>query len=269
MADKKNRKRDPMPPPDATPEEIGEFWDTHSLADYWDETHEVEFQVNLKSRESLSPDETVEQSDALSAEQGWQKLKELIQSMGRDGHDFEKLVAALLTSFLKVDFVVARAGAQPSGDARSLTGEVSIQAKNYSDRTSFDIGEIEADIHQVNRTLRDLQVYILAVSRDTAQPRDRLDAVEAETGVDIVVLELTDKLSDLGALCITFWEDIREFFAPSDTSQQFLGWIEIEKNKLETKQKIEDLRLKLEEGIQTQNRVQKDTEKYFRSGYSF
>ncbi len=44
----KNKKRDPMPPPDATPEEIGEFWDTHSLADYWDEIHEVEFQVNLK-----------------------------------------------------------------------------------------------------------------------------------------------------------------------------------------------------------------------------
>ena len=44
-----DRKRDPMPPPDATPEEIGEFWDTHSLADYWDETHEVKFQVNLKS----------------------------------------------------------------------------------------------------------------------------------------------------------------------------------------------------------------------------
>ena len=56
MADK-NKKRDPMPPPDATPEEIGEFWDTHSLADYWDETHEVEFQVNLKSRQKLSPDE--------------------------------------------------------------------------------------------------------------------------------------------------------------------------------------------------------------------
>lgn len=37
-----------MPPPDATPEEIGEFWDTHDLADYWDETEEVEFQVNLK-----------------------------------------------------------------------------------------------------------------------------------------------------------------------------------------------------------------------------
>ena len=40
-----------MLPPDATPEEIGEFWDTHDLADYWDETEEVEFQVNLKSQQ--------------------------------------------------------------------------------------------------------------------------------------------------------------------------------------------------------------------------
>ena len=47
--DKKDKKRDSMPPSNATPEEIGEFWDTHSLADYWDETHEVEFQVDLKS----------------------------------------------------------------------------------------------------------------------------------------------------------------------------------------------------------------------------
>ena len=42
---KEDKKRDPMPPPDATPDEIGEFWDTHSLADYWDETHEVKFRL--------------------------------------------------------------------------------------------------------------------------------------------------------------------------------------------------------------------------------
>ena len=48
-----HKKRDPMPPPDATPEEIGKFWDTHSLADYWDETHEVEFEVNLKSKQRI------------------------------------------------------------------------------------------------------------------------------------------------------------------------------------------------------------------------
>ena len=72
----KNKKRDPMSPPDTTPEEIGEFWDTHSLADYWDETLEVEFQVNLKSRQDLPSDEdgAAEQSNTLSAEQGWRKL---------------------------------------------------------------------------------------------------------------------------------------------------------------------------------------------------
>jgi len=31
-------------------EEIGEFWDTHSLDDYWDQTHEVEFEVRAKRR---------------------------------------------------------------------------------------------------------------------------------------------------------------------------------------------------------------------------
>ena len=51
-----------MPPPDATPEEIGEFWDTHSLADYWDETQEVEVQVNLKS------DKNQIQSDGIKPE---------------------------------------------------------------------------------------------------------------------------------------------------------------------------------------------------------
>jgi hypothetical protein len=44
----RNKRRDPLPGPDASEEEIGEFWDTHSLADYWDQTREVEFEVNLK-----------------------------------------------------------------------------------------------------------------------------------------------------------------------------------------------------------------------------
>jgi len=48
----KNKKPDPMPSHDTTPEEIGEFWDTHSLADYLNETHEVEFEVNLKSQQA-------------------------------------------------------------------------------------------------------------------------------------------------------------------------------------------------------------------------
>ena len=41
-----------------TIEEIAEFWDTHSLADYWDQTHEVEIEVRAERRRrvTLDPD---------------------------------------------------------------------------------------------------------------------------------------------------------------------------------------------------------------------
>ena len=70
--EEKDKKRAPMPPPNATPEEIGEFWDTHSLADYWDETNEVDFQVNLKPKHNLIPveREIAEQIMAHATKQG-------------------------------------------------------------------------------------------------------------------------------------------------------------------------------------------------------
>ena len=59
---KKDKKQNLMPSPDATPEEIGEFWDTYSLANYWDETYEVEFQVDLKSEQNqIQSDEAKEE----------------------------------------------------------------------------------------------------------------------------------------------------------------------------------------------------------------
>lgn len=42
-----------------TLEEIAEFWDTHSLADYWDETHEVEFEVRAERRRRITLDPDV------------------------------------------------------------------------------------------------------------------------------------------------------------------------------------------------------------------
>lgn len=35
-------------------EEIGEFWDTHSLDDHWDKTREVEFEITAKQRRRIS-----------------------------------------------------------------------------------------------------------------------------------------------------------------------------------------------------------------------
>ena len=31
-------------------EQIGEFWDTHSLADYWDQTEPAEFEISPQAR---------------------------------------------------------------------------------------------------------------------------------------------------------------------------------------------------------------------------
>ena len=40
-------------------EEIAEFWDTHSLADYWDQTHEVEFELRAQRRRRITIDPEV------------------------------------------------------------------------------------------------------------------------------------------------------------------------------------------------------------------
>lgn len=37
-------------------EEIAEYWDTHSLADHWEQTQEVEFEVRAPRRVTLDPD---------------------------------------------------------------------------------------------------------------------------------------------------------------------------------------------------------------------
>lgn len=37
-----------------TLEEIGEFWDAHSLDDYWDETREAAFEVRAKQRKRVT-----------------------------------------------------------------------------------------------------------------------------------------------------------------------------------------------------------------------
>lgn len=40
----------------STPKEVGEFWDTHSLADHWDQTHEVEFEVRAQRPRRITVD---------------------------------------------------------------------------------------------------------------------------------------------------------------------------------------------------------------------
>jgi len=38
--------------------EIGEFWDTHDLAEYWEQTYPVEFEVDIQSEVTYYPLDT-------------------------------------------------------------------------------------------------------------------------------------------------------------------------------------------------------------------
>ena len=50
MRTNKKQQRDPLPEEFSSAEEAGEFWDTHSGADYEDYMKEVQFDVDLKGR---------------------------------------------------------------------------------------------------------------------------------------------------------------------------------------------------------------------------
>ena len=52
-------------------EEIADYWDTHSLAHHWDETHKVDFEVRMqrKCRVTLTP-EIYQKIEKQALEQG-------------------------------------------------------------------------------------------------------------------------------------------------------------------------------------------------------
>ena len=52
-------------------EEIADFWDNHSLSDYWDKTREAEFEVRAKRRHKVALDpEVYEQIEAQAQARG-------------------------------------------------------------------------------------------------------------------------------------------------------------------------------------------------------
>lgn len=65
-----------------TLEEIGEFWDTHSLADYWDQTAEVEFEVRAERRRRITLDPEIYATRNASA-CPWTYAGNISEFMGR------------------------------------------------------------------------------------------------------------------------------------------------------------------------------------------
>lgn len=109
-----------------------------------------------------------------------EKLKQALQEMPETGvHGFEVLAKRLLELVLNETFVLARSGDQPSGDAHNSRRNVCVQAKRYSD-ASLNAKNIEGDFDESLRALRNTDVYVVAVTRNTAQLDDTLNAMREE-----------------------------------------------------------------------------------------
>lgn len=74
--------RDNIPDQFTSLEEAGEFWDTHSAADYWDEMEEIEMEFDLQERVFLLPvDHQMYRKIKLKAESEHRSVEEIIHHL--------------------------------------------------------------------------------------------------------------------------------------------------------------------------------------------
>ena len=73
VSHKKTKERDPLPESFASIEEAADFWGTHSLADYWDQTIEIkDVKIDLV-RKHFRPEQTLAATSVRSASKRIQK----------------------------------------------------------------------------------------------------------------------------------------------------------------------------------------------------
>jgi hypothetical protein len=67
----KKKQRDPIPENFSSTDEAAEFWDTHSIADYWDQTREVkDVRINLVRRHFRIDAELARKIDHIARQRG-------------------------------------------------------------------------------------------------------------------------------------------------------------------------------------------------------
>ena len=78
----KNRKKDPIPESFATEEEAGEFWDTHSTADYEEYLEPVNMTIDIKkTRYEIEVDKEIFMALLKYAEKTRQSINNLASSI--------------------------------------------------------------------------------------------------------------------------------------------------------------------------------------------
>jgi len=161
-----------------------------------------------------------------------QNLRNALVKMPATGErGFEGLVATLLSEVTGDQFYIARSGEQP-GDALSAGGKVAIQAKRY-DKTPLDETEFEGDFYKALRLCPRLDCYVLAATRTTAQLGSLAMELENITGVDVLLLEYNSGNSEIAALCVTYWDNIKQFPILAELGLDFSLWASSEAKRQE------------------------------------
>ena len=134
-----------------------------------------------------------------------------MRSTGQLG--FEGLIATLFTCLTGSRFYVARSGDQPA-DAASSAADVAIQVKRYKE-TTFSETQFEGEFHKACRLYPNLDSYIFAASRPTAQLITLAEQLQQREGIDIFLIGFDKPDSPLPTLCLRFWQSERSVFLKS------------------------------------------------------
>jgi hypothetical protein len=198
----------------------------------------------------------------------WKKLKKSLQAMPAAGPGgFEGLAARFLELILKETFILARSGDQPSGDAHNVKRNICLQAKRYAETTP-NAKNIEGDFDANIRALPETDVYVLAITKNTAQIDDTLNAMRDKSGVDLIVWDFDDENSDLSVLCVEFWDQLQSFDCISAMDTELKSWITASRQTSRHKSKVEQLGKNLQYCTQTFAATQKAAQSFLKERFT-
>lgn len=129
---------------------------------------------------------------------------------------FENLIGELLEALTGFRFHPARSGDQEGRDARAAGatgGTIVFECKRYAAGTPLKGRELVGELQQAHHALPQLDVWILAASREiTDQNLSELEVTGREHGIDILPLEsLGQGVGNLDILVAAFPEVVRRF----------------------------------------------------------
>ncbi|MFA7405675.1 MAG: hypothetical protein WC007_16915 [Pelobacteraceae bacterium] len=144
-------------------------------------------------------------------------LLEFLLSLAPSGSSgFEGLIRNLLEAWIGEPFRLARAGSQRGKDATSSDGTANVIAaemKRYDQKNRLSDRDLTGELQQVLDELPDLDIWILATTRELGEAEERNLRVRAQAfGIEAVVLDAREEgVGPLQAFCAKYPETVSAF----------------------------------------------------------